>query len=218
MGIGCLSEQLSKAVDSLGSNRSEGGRLVRRLAAECLAAILAVLVAFAYASPPDPSWIPGIYDYHDFDDVVGMVTDGAGVSASPVTQRVECVFVGFVLRTATRRIPGPILHRQTIRGPPIETDDASADPLLTPVLKALPPSRVRLIVPAFSRKAAIASSHDLRWSSPPDHRGDLCPMSRHCYSPHDATHRGPMPDARSSCGKRPTTRCSRRAGHPGGDP
>src|SRR5215510_9966242 len=215
MAAGRLSEQLPRAADSVGCSRSEGGWSVRWLVAECVAAILAVLVAFAYASPPDPSWIPGIYDY---DDVVGMVTDGAGVSDSQLTQHVECVFVGFVLRTASGRIPGRILHRQTIRGPPIETHDASADPLLTPAPKALPPSSVRLIVLASFRKAVIASAHDSRWSSPPDHRGDLCPMSRHRSPPRDATHRGPIPDARSSCGKRPTIRCSRRAGHPGGDP
>src|SRR5262245_55932563 len=114
MAVGRLSEQRSKAVDSVGSGRSEGGRHVRGLVAECVAAILAVLIPFAYAGPPDPSWIPGIYDSHDYDDVVGMVTDGAGVSDSQVTQRVECVFVGFVLRTATGRIPGRISHLPTI--------------------------------------------------------------------------------------------------------
>src|SRR5262245_57250117 len=114
MAAGRLSKQLPRAADSVGCSRSEGGSSVRWLVAECVAAILAVLVAFAYASPPDPSWIPGIYDYHDFDDVVGMVTDGAGVSDSQLTQRVECVFVGFVLRTASGRIPGRISHLPTI--------------------------------------------------------------------------------------------------------
>src|SRR5215510_3052428 len=121
MGVGRLSEHLFKVADSVGSRRSEGGWLVRWLVAECVAAILAVLVAFAYASPPDPSWIPGIYDYHDYDDVVGMVTDGAGVSDSQVKPRVECVFVWLVLRTAIGRIPRQISHRQAIRGPPSET-------------------------------------------------------------------------------------------------
>ena len=39
----------------------------------------AVLTAMAYASPPDPSWIKGIYDDGDFDNVVVQVTSGAGV-------------------------------------------------------------------------------------------------------------------------------------------
>jgi len=36
--------------------------------------VLAALPALAYASPPDPSWIPGLYDDADYDDVVGLVT------------------------------------------------------------------------------------------------------------------------------------------------
>lgn len=37
-----------------------------------------VLPAVAYASPPDPSWIPGIYDDGDFDNVVDMITSATG--------------------------------------------------------------------------------------------------------------------------------------------
>jgi hypothetical protein len=40
-----------------------------------LAINLFSLTALAYASPPDPSWIPGIYDGADYDDVVVMLTD-----------------------------------------------------------------------------------------------------------------------------------------------
>ena len=34
----------------------------------------ALLLALAYASPPDPTWIPGIYDDADYDDVVTLIT------------------------------------------------------------------------------------------------------------------------------------------------
>ena len=37
------------------------------------------LAGLAYASPPDPVWIPGVYDDADFDDVVGLVELGAGL-------------------------------------------------------------------------------------------------------------------------------------------
>jgi len=37
------------------------------------------LTPLAYASPPDPSWIRGLYDGGDFDDVVVFLTGGAGV-------------------------------------------------------------------------------------------------------------------------------------------
>ena len=35
---------------------------------------LAALPSLAYASPPDPSWIPGLYDDADYDDVVVLVS------------------------------------------------------------------------------------------------------------------------------------------------
>ena len=41
--------------------------------------VLATLTGLAYASPPDASWIPGIYDNADFDDVVVLVTLASGL-------------------------------------------------------------------------------------------------------------------------------------------
>jgi hypothetical protein len=41
--------------------------------------VLAVVTGLAYASPPDASWIPGIYDNADLDDVVVLVTEASGV-------------------------------------------------------------------------------------------------------------------------------------------
>jgi hypothetical protein len=42
------------------------------------------LSALAVASPVDPSWIPGIYDDADYDDVVALVTSGTGNGAPVV--------------------------------------------------------------------------------------------------------------------------------------
>src|SRR6266851_10093858 len=39
-----------------------------------LVAVLVVLAPLAYASPPDQTWIPGLYDDSDFDDVVLFIT------------------------------------------------------------------------------------------------------------------------------------------------
>ena len=39
---------------------------------------LLVLPTLALASPPDPSWIPGIYDDADSDDVVVLVSSSPG--------------------------------------------------------------------------------------------------------------------------------------------
>jgi hypothetical protein len=36
-----------------------------------------LLPALAYGSPPDPSWIPGLYDDADYDDVVILATSAS---------------------------------------------------------------------------------------------------------------------------------------------
>jgi hypothetical protein len=58
----------------------------------------ALLLALAYASPPDPAWIPGMYDDGDFDDVIVRVTSASGevpfdlpLDARPVPAPVEDV-------------------------------------------------------------------------------------------------------------------------------
>jgi hypothetical protein len=44
---------------------------------------LSGLTPLAYATPPDPSWVHGIYDDADYDDVVVLITSEAAV-ATPV--------------------------------------------------------------------------------------------------------------------------------------
>ncbi|HKA04947.1 MAG TPA: hypothetical protein VKD67_11470 [Acidimicrobiales bacterium] len=63
---------------------SVAGWLVRLLAVALIAAGPVMLPALAYASPPDPSWLPGVYDDADFDDVVTFVTSSTGHSAVAV--------------------------------------------------------------------------------------------------------------------------------------
>src|SRR5262244_1910722 len=55
-----------------------------------LCAFISSLSVLAYASPPDPSWVRGLYDDADFDDVVclilantGLVDDFAPVEGRP---------------------------------------------------------------------------------------------------------------------------------------
>jgi hypothetical protein len=130
MALELLSERPSRTAHSIGQGRTESGWRGRWLLAGCVIPILVLSVALAYASPPDPSWIPGIYDDRDYDDVVGMLADEAGVRESEAPRCVECVLVGFVLRVVTGRITTRTMHRQRIRGPPIETCDAPVNPLL----------------------------------------------------------------------------------------
>lgn len=51
------------------------------LVALILIAPIAGLTSLAFASPPDPSWIRGIYDGADYDDVVLLITSATGTAA-----------------------------------------------------------------------------------------------------------------------------------------
>jgi hypothetical protein len=59
--------------------------MVARRARVALALLLLLglsgLTPLAYASPPDPSWVRGIYDDADYDDVVVLITSAAAVTA-----------------------------------------------------------------------------------------------------------------------------------------
>ena len=62
----------------------------------------ATLPALAHASPPDPSWIAGIYDDADYDDVVTLVQSGAGGLAPAVPTDLAPI-----RRTVELLIPAP---------------------------------------------------------------------------------------------------------------
>jgi hypothetical protein len=59
---------------------------LRAALAVVLVASLAVLATLAYASPPDPSWISGLYDDGDFDNIVGLITSDAGCFSGKVVK------------------------------------------------------------------------------------------------------------------------------------
>ena len=53
-------------------------RRVRLLAIWLNVAVPGVLVALAYATPPDPTYLGGLWDDADYDDVVILVTSAVG--------------------------------------------------------------------------------------------------------------------------------------------
>jgi hypothetical protein len=57
---------------------------VTRSLAFVLSACLAALSPPANASPPDPVWVPGIFDGGDYDDEIALLTDIALDEHSPV--------------------------------------------------------------------------------------------------------------------------------------
>ena len=59
-------------------------RSTSRVNSTLLPVVLALILlpAVAFASPPDPSWIAGIYDGADGDDIVSLVYETVGVEAA----------------------------------------------------------------------------------------------------------------------------------------
>src|SRR5712691_3722733 len=52
--------------------------ILRRLVGLCLVAAILALAPAAHASPPDQTWITGLYDNADFDDVILFITSSRG--------------------------------------------------------------------------------------------------------------------------------------------
>jgi len=82
---------------------------------------LSGLTPLAYASPPDPSWIRGIYDDADYDDVVVMITSAAAATAP-------------VLLVGLRQMP-PL-----VGAAPQPADDAVSTPSLSSLQSRAPPA------------------------------------------------------------------------------
>jgi hypothetical protein len=57
--------------------------ILRRFVGLLLAAAILALAPAAHASPPDQSWISGLYDNADFDDVVLLITSNLGAIQPP---------------------------------------------------------------------------------------------------------------------------------------
>jgi hypothetical protein len=117
-------------------------RAILTLPPTALALIL--LPAIAFASPPDPSWIAGIYDGADGDDIVSLVyeTSAAKTAApshvGPLPCLPEISLEGLVRRASSNCFtPGP-------RAPP-----ARCSPEFASVFNSLPP-------PASSTESHIA--------------------------------------------------------------
>jgi hypothetical protein len=53
-----------------------------------LAVLVVSVVCLAHASPPDPTWIPGIYDAGDFDDaILALLSIDGAMITTPLAQR-----------------------------------------------------------------------------------------------------------------------------------
>jgi hypothetical protein len=85
-----------------------------------LGIVLLTLVAFAHASPPDETWLPGIYDDADFDDVIDLIVSlsAAAPDSTPVISRLAPVVATAVVVSEPRVLPPRRLLPKDPRSPP----------------------------------------------------------------------------------------------------
>ena len=92
----------------------------RRILSLVLVLAALALTPAAYASPPDPSWIAGLYDNADFDDVILFIVSGLGaVQPSLVwSPRMVALVVGLVSPAGTPVQSLPRVASGPSRAPP----------------------------------------------------------------------------------------------------
>jgi len=92
-----------------------------RLSVTLLALLLIVPVTLAHASPPDQTWLAGVYDQADFDDVVGLLTsslDATDSTAAPEAGACFALAPKLSLATVTCPSSAPT-YSPPLRAPPI---------------------------------------------------------------------------------------------------
>src|SRR5262245_19227843 len=96
--------------------------------------VLMLLPTIAFASPPDPSWIAGIYDGADGDDIVSLVyaTSAANAAAPSHVGPLSCL-PEISLESIVRSVPGNRFTRGP-RAPPARCSSEFAS-----VFNSLPP-------------------------------------------------------------------------------
>jgi hypothetical protein len=97
--------------------KSRGGRVALAL---LLLLLVGGLTSLAYASPPDPAWIRGIYDDADYDDVIVMITSAAAATAPVLLVDLWQIpsFVGPAPQLADDPVPTCSLSSLQSRAPP----------------------------------------------------------------------------------------------------
>jgi len=86
-----------------------------------LAFLLIAPVTLADASLPDPTWVEGVYDQADFDDVVGFLTSSLEATGSTTTPELgACLTLTPKLWAATVACPASTpAYSAPPRAPPI---------------------------------------------------------------------------------------------------
>jgi len=91
------------------------------LSAMLLVLLIITPVTLAHASPPDQTWIAGIYDQADFDDVVGLLTSAVeAIDSTDAPEAGPCLALAPKLCPArVARTASAPAYTAPLRGPPI---------------------------------------------------------------------------------------------------
>src|SRR5499427_4860288 len=91
------------------------------LSAMLLVLLMIVPVTLAHASPPDQTWLAGVYDQADFDDVVGLLTSALEATDSTTAPEAgACFALAPKLSLATVACPSSApAYSPPLRAPPI---------------------------------------------------------------------------------------------------
>jgi len=101
-------------------DRSHAPRL-RGLSVTLLALLAIIAVTLAHASPPDQTWLAGVYDQADFDDVVGLLTSALDATDSPAAPEASACF-SLVPKGCPATVACPAsapVYAAPLRAPPI---------------------------------------------------------------------------------------------------
>ena len=90
-----------------------------RLAAGVLVLIALLAPMLAAANVPDPTWIPGMYDGGDADEILALVWDGTPAVAGQPPALLEPHAVVLVPSPAVPPAPSPLARPAVSRAPPL---------------------------------------------------------------------------------------------------
>src|SRR5215813_281649 len=171
-----------------------------RLATFLSIVVTLILIApIAFASPPDPSWIAGIYDGADGDDVVALVYETAGVEAVSLGSILPLPRASNIsLASGPGAVHGFPLHQFT-RGPP------SPSILIICDVRSSLRQGDRFQASTTLRSAAPPSDPSQEFESQSLCRretNDCCVNSRHAVTPRAVMRRGPYENKGGTYGGR----------------
>lgn len=119
-----LSREFNAALTRMRDNlrRGEGSavRMMRAISAFVCVALF-TLTPTAYASPPDQTWLPGLYDDGDYDDVIQLIDGNLGAVAPSIVWSVRPMAVVADLMALPAVVGPPVapVSSALTRAPPL---------------------------------------------------------------------------------------------------